>query len=108
MTAEQRWILDLTEVLTLRLECNKCGTAIVYKPMDWREAPTQCPGCDGFWDLPHVAGQPPTALQQLAIGLKQLLNQDKAATKAGSKLPYQVKFEIRDPTMAKYGLSTDT
>lgn len=108
MTAEQRWILDLNEILTLRLECSKCGTSVVFKPIDWHDVPGRCPGCEGYWDVPHAVGEQPTGLQQIGTGLRQILQQEKAAAKTGGSLPYRVKFEIRDPTMAKYGVSTDT
>jgi hypothetical protein len=39
MTAEQRLIIDLAELLAIRLECSKCGAALVFRPIDWREAP---------------------------------------------------------------------
>src|SRR5438093_9684679 len=49
MTAEQRWILDLGEVLAIRVDCARCSTSVSFKPIDWRDAPTACPSCGGLW-----------------------------------------------------------
>ena len=103
MTAEQRWILDLVEVLTLRLECNSCHAAIVYNPGDWREAPIACPACSGLWDVPQIPGEAPSPLQSFGLGLRGLLQREKAMGKAGAVSPYFVKFEIRDPQSTKWG-----
>jgi hypothetical protein len=102
MTAEQRWILDLTEVLSIRLECARCGTAVTVRPLDWRDGLTKCPSCDGLWDRPHAPSEPPSPLQRFGTGLRLLLEQDKAAAKAGDAMPYRIKFEIHDPTASKY------
>jgi hypothetical protein len=101
--AEQRWILDLDEVLAIRMACSKCGMEVVFKPTDWTDGLGKCPSCDNFWDRPSVRDEEPSALQQFGAGLRQLLLQQQAAAKAGGEMPYQVKLEIHDPTMSKYG-----
>ena len=93
MTAEQRLILEVADVLALRVECAKCGAAVVVKPTDWRETPLECPGCKAFWDLPRLPDQQGTPLHHLGTGLRQLSEQ----TKAGPT-PYKVKIEIKDTT----------
>jgi len=104
MTAEERWIIDLAEILNLRLECSKCGTAVVIKPGEWKFAPGLCPGgCESFWEMPHVPDQRPSGLQRLAEGLRILLEEEATASRTGGDLPYRVKFEIRDPTLSKWG-----
>jgi hypothetical protein len=102
MTPEQRLILEMADVLAIRLECSKCGAAVVMKPTDWRESPLECPGCKGFWELPHVVEQSFSAIQHLGTGLRMLLDQAQSAAKAGATLPYRVRFEIRDPASSWY------
>jgi hypothetical protein len=102
MTAEQRWILDLTEVLSLRLDCAGCGLSIVLKPLEWRDPPSQCPGCGTFWERPYTAEEVPSPLQKLGMGLKQLLLQEKRAAKDGERTPFRVRIEISDPTMSRW------
>jgi hypothetical protein len=94
--------LDLAEILTIRLECARCETAVIFKPDDWQDALTACPKCGGLWELPHVPGREPSGLQQLGTGLRLLLQQDKVVAKTGGEMPFHVKLEINDPTMAKY------
>ncbi len=102
MTADQRWIVDLSEVLAVRVECSKCGTAVVIRPDEWHDPPLQCPGCSGLWDLPHV-GDERSPLQHLGFGLQMLLKQAKNAAQRGSELPYAAKLEMRDQATSKYG-----
>jgi DNA replicative helicase MCM subunit Mcm2 (Cdc46/Mcm family) len=94
VTAEQRLILEISDVLALRVECTKCGAAVVVKPSDWRELSLDCPGCKTMWELPRV-DQQTTPIQHLGLGLRQLVEQAKAGP-----MPYKVRIEIRDPLVA--------
>src|SRR5436309_12333559 len=101
MTAEPRLILDLTDVLALRLECQRCGTAVVFKPIDWREMPFECPGCKNTWELPQVGQGVFTPLGYFGLGLRRLLEQAEkkpagstnVTTTSMPQLPYRVKIE---------------
>jgi hypothetical protein len=105
MTAEQRWTLDLADVLAIRLECGKCGSAVVVKPTDWRDAPMECPVCRGLWELPHPTAHGFTPLMHFALGMRQLLEQSQAAIRqGGGEMPYRVRVEIQDPSMSRYGV----
>ena len=53
MTAEQRLVFDLTDILAVRLECAKCRSAVSVNPADWRNV-WQCPNCQDTWELPQV------------------------------------------------------
>lgn len=108
MTSEQRMILDLTDVLAFRLECTKCGAAVVIKPADFREVTFECPGCRGMWEVPRTRDQTDSPMNKIGSGLRQLLEQVKSAATSGGTLPYRVRIELRDSTSSLYGLSTNT
>jgi len=102
MTAEQRWTLDLADVLAIRLECSKCSTAIVVQPMSWTDSPMECPSCRGIWELPMPTSHGTTPLTHFALGMRRLLEQAQAAAKQGGALPYRVCLEIKDPAASKW------
>ena len=99
MTAEQRLILDLGDVLAIRIDCAKCGTAVIIKPTEWKQAPFTCPTCQAPWELPHTPESGLSALQRLGTGIA-LLEQARTA-KSGPAAPYKVRLEIRDPLAQK-------
>src|SRR5690349_4891720 len=102
MTVEERFIVDLSELVALRLACNLCGAAVVVNPLEWREAPGKCPSCNGWWSAPEVTAHGFTPMQHFAIGLRQLREQVSAAKKTDKTLPYRVLLEMNDPSAAKY------
>jgi hypothetical protein len=88
MTTEQRYVLDLVDVLAIRLDCAKCGSAAAISPAAWKVVPDRCPGCGASLSTPPVGGMTP--LQRFAEGLKGLLEQMNATE---GKLPYRVRLE---------------
>ena len=101
MTAEHRLLLDVGEVLAIRVECSKCSAAVVIKPSEWHDAPLECPGCGNMWDVPHISPETPSPLQHLGIGLKLLLQHTqteptKLRTANGPRFPYRVKIELKE------------
>jgi hypothetical protein len=101
MTAEQRWILDLAEVVAIRIECSRCSAAVVVKPGEWRELPAQCPACKNTWTVPEVRQKPPS-IESFAMGLSDLLEQFRRMKKSGGEFPYGVRLEINDPNKSIY------
>ena len=106
MTAEPRLILDLSDVLAIRIDCRKCNAAVVLQPKDWNDAPFQCPGCGNTWELPRMADSGFTPINYFGLGLRRLLEQitpSKAANSTSATLsptptlPYRVRIEIKDP-----------
>ena len=92
MTTDQRLVLDVTDVLALRLECTKCGAAVSIRPLEWNDQPWQCPGCGTTWALRQLV---PTPLQHLGTGMKLLLEEINA--NKPPLLPYRVRFEVDRP-----------
>jgi hypothetical protein len=94
-------MMEISDVLAIRIECVKCGAAIALKPTEWKDAPFQCPGCGNMWDVPHLPDAPPSPLQHLGIGLKLLHEHAKAEppklrVEGAQAFPYRVKFEFKD------------
>jgi len=102
MTAEQRWILELADVLALRLECARCATAVVAKPTEWRDAPMECPGCRNHWELPALRDQGFTPMQYFGLGLRRLIEQINAVKQQGADPPYRVCLAICDPATSRW------
>lgn len=79
--------LKPTDILALRLECAKCGTAVSVKLNEWPGIEA-CPTCHSNWD-PRAIG-PSRVAKDFIITLQQLLRDEGNA-------PYQVKLEIEQP-----------
>lgn len=92
MTRDERAILEVTDILALRVECAACGSAAVVRPADWKDSPGRCPNCDVWWETPQVDNDY-SPLQHLGAGLKALIAQSKAV--GVKSLPYKVKLEIQ-------------
>ena len=51
MTIEDRYVIELSELHTVRFECTQkqCGTTISFKMADWKNFPEACPICRTTW-----------------------------------------------------------
>jgi Zn-finger nucleic acid-binding protein len=88
MSAMQRLLVDLADVLALRFQC-ACGTAVSITPPNLHGGFDKCPNCGNTWQ-----GRG-TELH----GLMTLLNEvhgNKENTSASAR-PYRVQFEIERP-----------
>jgi hypothetical protein len=100
--AERIVILDLKDVLSIRLECNGCGAAVAIKPIDWRQAPFVCPSCQATWDIPMHPTQDFTPTQYFGLGLRRLLEFEKATDQRGGVTPFRVRVEVSTTTYSGY------
>ncbi len=90
MTTEQRYVLDVADVLAIRVVCRKCDSAQSIKPREWSEEPEKCPGCGTTWFIP-MPDRERSPLFRTAIALKKLIGQMEAKDPA---MPYRVCFEV--------------
>lgn len=51
MTIEDRYVIELSELHTVRFDCTQkqCGTTISFRLADWRHFPEACPTCKTTW-----------------------------------------------------------
>ena len=67
MTIDDRNVVDVADLLTVRFEC-VCGTTTAHQVAKWSRVITQCPSCGTDW-LDHE-GEQHKAIQRLMMGLK--------------------------------------
>ncbi len=49
MTIEDRYVIDLADLRTVRFECQACHISMTYRVADWRTMPEDCPSCRTSW-----------------------------------------------------------
>ena len=90
MTAEDRYVVELSDIHTVRLECSACGAALSFRLADWKKVPHQCPGCSAEWHH-GLENEPPIAsVFQLARSMRQALA-------VSANLPFRMRFELDRP-----------
>ncbi len=86
MTRQDRWIVDLHDIVSLRWQCGHCGASVAY-PLDqldhFLHFPRQCPGCrklavDPNMDPTHAA------LDGFVDALKVVLRFPREAKRPGA------------------------
>jgi hypothetical protein len=51
MSDDKFIVVDVDDVLAIRIRCGRCGSAVVIRPTEWRDLPSMCPGCDAAWNM---------------------------------------------------------
>lgn len=99
MTADQKVVLDVADIIAVRLECGSCQTAVSISPLDWKEATYQCPNCRALWMDPHQGTRPSVAY--FVAGLRDVIkeaNSGKEGLNSGKgKRAYSVRLEVQRP-----------
>lgn len=96
MTVEDRYILDVGDLKSLRIDCKHCNTSLSFQIADRKsKLPETCPGCHETW---HYGGSAQEA--QIVNGIAELLR--TAAQMADAKPParessFRVRFEMDRP-----------
>jgi hypothetical protein len=90
MTINDRYTIDLSDLLRVRFECKACGAAISYDVEKWLKVPGNCPGCDALWMI-HGEG-PYRTMEQFSLAMRSL-----RAVKESSA--YRLRFEVDRPTV---------
>ena len=85
MTIEDRYVADVSDLKTIRLECVACSAAVALPVTGI--VPVQCPGCHQPWMTANAPDH--TAIQRIIRGLR-----DVAAATTHGTLKYRVRFEL--------------
>jgi hypothetical protein len=88
MTIEDRYLADVSDLRTIRLECVACGAAVALPVTGI--VPVQCPGCHQPWMIVNAPEH--TAIQRIIRGLR-----DVAAATTDGAVKYRVRFELERP-----------
>jgi len=91
VTVEDRLVVDLSDIRTVRIECTACGASINVNPEKWPDVPFNCPGCNLSW---HIGTHTPDyrAVNSFRVAFMGLV----ALTKA-NQLPYRIRLETDTP-----------
>lgn len=99
MTMDQKLVLDIEDVVAVRLECGTCKTAILISPLDWKETIKQCPNCRSLW-MDFRNSKPPAAC--FIDGLRDVIEEARLAKEAAingiGKQAYRVRLEVQRPS----------
>ena len=91
MTAEDRYIIDLSDLRAIRFEC-QCGASVTLKLQDWMKSPRACPACDVPWLLGEGT-EPFMTLQKLQQGLNGIAR----LLKKQDAMRFGVRLELDRP-----------
>ena len=91
MTIEDRLIMNLSDILGIRLECLACGASTSASPEKWGEIPHNCHSCQVRW---HVGNHETTyqAVNALRVALKGV-----RALEETKQIGYAVRLEVDRP-----------
>ena len=89
VTAEDRFVIDLSDLRDVRFECSACGAAVSFKTDKWAELPHACPGCNVQW---HSGPNSPEfqTMNRLRVGLVGTLA-------LADKLGFRLRFGLDRP-----------
>ena len=89
MTAVTHYIAQLTDIVTIRLECRECGTVMAYRPekRTGDKIPSSCTNCHATWFLEGSSDK--INFEELATVLRTLVGLKNC--------PMQFSFEFQAP-----------
>ena len=77
MTAEHRWLLELSEIAAVRFECKGCHATLGFPIDNWKQiAPVKCKNCDREWMMAGSAAE--KAIRMLNECLERLRTESEA------------------------------
>ncbi len=85
MTAENRLVAKLSDIILVRFECRKCHAVSAWEPSQWERIPFACPNCSEVW-LVHGSIDE-SFIQNLKMNIGQM-------ARTGSKYPFEFTFEF--------------
>ena len=83
---KQRLIVDVVDILAIRLECKQCGASVSFKPESLQKPIQACPNCHHTWNRNNPTVD---AAETLTQALRELQVGDGPAA-----LPYRVQIEV--------------
>jgi hypothetical protein len=91
--AEVRNYLDVGDILSIRFECDTCGTAVAIAPSECKGVPYQCPNCTQTWALSPTGSQQDPVYQFVTALGRMLKDADSSRP---PRMPYRIRLEIAD------------
>ena len=70
MTIEDRFVVDVTDLQTVRFVCTACGASVNIRTTDFKDLQIHCPGCEVQWIIGGSAED--KAMRQLMRSLHDL------------------------------------
>jgi len=90
VTIEDRYLLEVKELKSVRLECASCGTAISFRLKDWQTIPHECPGCRIAWHNGEQDDRFKT-MSRFSVSLSEMRALSELDT------PFRLRFEMDKP-----------
>jgi hypothetical protein len=85
MTAENRLIAKLSDIILVRFRCRKCYAVSAWQPSQWKSIPRSCPNCSEVWLIPGSIEE--TFIQNLKMNIGQM-------ARTGTDYPFEFSFEF--------------
>jgi hypothetical protein len=94
MTEQANHFLELSDILSFRLECSTCHSFVVIPLAKFQSTPRHCPnGCGKEWEHPHT--------NTIAASLTELLGAIQTAQRATLQKGLLFTIEIAQPPATK-------
>jgi hypothetical protein len=96
VTAEDRYVMELSELHTVRFECTNdhCSTTISFKMANWKNFPEACPICKTTWYHEKASDEYQT-IGGLLHNLQQAITLMDA--KRTRPIGFRIRFELDRP-----------
>lgn len=85
MTAENRIVVKLSDIVLVRFECRKCHAVFSWPPSKWERLPYTCQNCQEPWLIHGCSDE--AFIQNLKEAIQRL-------AKLGTGLPFDLAFEF--------------
>jgi hypothetical protein len=90
MTAENRVVAKLSDIVLVRFECRKCHAVSAWKPSQWERIPRACPNCSEPWLIPGSIEE--SFIQSLKMNIGQM-------ARTGKDYPFEFTLEFDGKTV---------
>jgi len=90
MTSEQKYFIDVTDIVNVVLECSKCRASVSVPASRWTKYPSACPHCTEQWN--YIGDESKDITLKLAALLSVLQERH-----AQPSFPYRLRFEVTPP-----------
>jgi hypothetical protein len=85
MTAENRLVAKLGDIVLIRFECRRCHAVSAWKPSQWEKLPHSCSNCSEKWLVPGSIDE--SFIENLKMNIGQM-------ARIGDKYPFEFTFEF--------------
>ena len=104
MTGTQLFILDVTDIRAIRLECRRCRASVSIAPSAW-DSVHRCPSCSADWPVARLSHENPVKAIATAIrvlkAVDEPVNSQSASHIPGVQIEVEAGLGTATPELGK-------